>query len=146
MPRTLPSPTIPRFGASTGRPLRPWPPPPANCSKLNRTTPMFDAPIKVPIIMPQLGESIAEATLVRLVLNPGDAVEADADVLEVETNKAVMGVTATCNGTIAEITAEVDKSYPVGSVLGYIEITAAEAKRLGISDEPGEKKREPQRA
>lgn len=108
---------------------------------------MFQAPLKVPIIMPQLGESIAEATLVRLVLNVGDAVEADADVLEVETNKAVMGVTAPCNGTLAEITAELDRSYPVGAVLGYIQITEAEAKRLGLDEEPkvGETKREPRK-
>jgi pyruvate/2-oxoglutarate dehydrogenase complex dihydrolipoamide acyltransferase (E2) component len=100
---------------------------------------------QLPIIMPQLGESIAEATLVRLILSPGDAVEADADVLEVETNKAVMGVTSPCNGTIASITAEIDKSYPVGAVLGYIEITAAEAARLGITDEPERKQSEPRR-
>jgi len=106
---------------------------------------MFQAPLKVPIIMPQLGESIAEATLVRLVLEPGSAVEADADVLEVETNKAVMGVTSPCNGTISEITAELDKSYPVGAVLGYIEITPEEAKRLGISEEPVKKTHEPRR-
>lgn len=106
---------------------------------------MFQAPLKVPIIMPQLGESIAEATLVRLVRNVGDAVEADADVLEVETNKAVMGVTSTCNGTLAEITAELDRSYPVGAVLGYIEITPEEAKRLGITDEPEQKRREPRK-
>lgn len=106
---------------------------------------MFDAPIKVPIVMPQLGESIAEATLVRLVCQPGDAVEADADILEVETNKAVMGVTAICTGTIAEITAELDQSYPVGAVLGYIEVTADEAKRLGLEPEPEPKKTEPRR-
>jgi len=106
---------------------------------------MFQAPLKVPIIMPQLGESIAEATLVRLVLNVGDAVEADADVIEVETNKAVMGVTAPCNGTLAEITAELDKSYPVGATLGWIEITPEEAKRIGFSEEPEQKKREPRK-
>jgi pyruvate/2-oxoglutarate dehydrogenase complex dihydrolipoamide acyltransferase (E2) component len=101
---------------------------------------MFQAPIQVPIIMPQLGESIAEATLVRLVLNTGDPVEVDADILEVETNKAVMGVTAQANGIVGEIVAELDKSYPVGSVLGYITVTNEEAKRLGIGDEPEQKK------
>ena len=43
---------------------------------------------QIPIIMPQLGESIAEATVVRLLVKAGDAVETDQDVLEVETNKA----------------------------------------------------------
>jgi len=100
---------------------------------------------KVPIIMPQLGESMAEATLVRVLFNPGDAIEGDADVLEVETNKAVMCVAAPCTGTISEITAELDKSYPVGAVLGYIEVTDAEAERLGITEEPERKKSDPPR-
>ena len=45
---------------------------------------------QIPIIMPQLGESIAEATIVGFLVNPGDIVEADQDVIEVETNKATM--------------------------------------------------------
>ena len=40
----------------------------------------------IPIIMPQLGESIAEATIVRLLVQPGDEVQADQDLFEVETN------------------------------------------------------------
>lgn len=98
---------------------------------------------KVPIIMPQLGESIAEATIVRIVIALGSDVTADADVLEVETNKAVMGVTAPVTGTIVELTAEVDSSYAVGSVLGYIEISNEEAERLGITDEPEPKRTAP---
>lgn len=95
---------------------------------------------QVPIIMPQLGESIAEATIVRLVIPEGGAVEADQDVLEVETNKAVMEVTAPATGRISQILAEVDKSYPVGAVLGYIEVSVEEAERLGITDEPPPKR------
>lgn len=91
---------------------------------------------QVPIIMPQLGESIAEATIVRIVIPEGADVEADSDVLEVETNKAVMGVAAPVTGKISQISAEVDTSYAVGSVLGYIEISDDEAERLGIADIP----------
>ncbi|MFZ4588265.1 MAG: lipoyl domain-containing protein, partial [Terrimicrobiaceae bacterium] len=47
--------------------------------------------------MPQLGESIAEATIVRVLLKEGDTVQADSDIIEVETNKAVMAVTAPCS-------------------------------------------------
>ncbi len=97
---------------------------------------------QVPIIMPQLGESIAEATLVRIVVQAGETVDADADVLEVETNKAVMGVTAPCSGTVAEFTAEVGQSYPVGAVLGYIEVSEEEAKRLGLDEEVEPKRAE----
>jgi pyruvate/2-oxoglutarate dehydrogenase complex dihydrolipoamide acyltransferase (E2) component len=96
----------------------------------------------VPILMPQLGESIAEATIVRVLLNEGDPVQADSDLIEVETNKAVMGVTAPCSGTLGEILAEAGTSYPVGTVLGYIEVSAEDAKRFGVEeDEPPQAKR-----
>ena len=72
----------------------------------------------VPIHMPQLGESIAEATIVRILFNEGDPVQSDSDLIEVETNKAVMGVTAPCSGALGQILAEVGTSYPVGTVLG----------------------------
>jgi pyruvate/2-oxoglutarate dehydrogenase complex dihydrolipoamide acyltransferase (E2) component len=88
----------------------------------------------VPIQMPQLGESIAEATIVRILFKEGDTVQADTDIIEVETNKAVMSVTAPCSGTITELTAETGTSYPVGATLGQIEVSVAEAKRLGLDD------------
>ena len=48
----------------------------------------------IPIIMPQLGESIAEATVVSLLVKVGDQVRTDQDLIEVETNKATMSVTS----------------------------------------------------
>ena len=88
----------------------------------------------VPIKMPQLGESIAEATIVRLLFKEGDSIQADADLIEVETNKAMMAVTAPCSGVITEILAENGTSYPVGAILGQIEVSAEEAKRLGLDE------------
>ena len=96
----------------------------------------------VPIKMPQLGESIAEATIVRLLFKEGDSIQADADLIEVETNKAMMAVTAPCSGVITEILAENGTSYPVGAILGQIEVSAEEAKRLGL-DEPETTSRKP---
>lgn len=91
----------------------------------------------IPIIMPQLGESIAEATIVQVAVKVGDQVEADQDVIDVETNKAVMSVTSPCRGRVKELVAEVQQSYAVGAVLGYVEATVEEAKRLGFdSPEP----------
>ena len=96
----------------------------------------------VPIKMPQLGESIAEATIVRLLFKEGDSIQADADLIEVETNKAMMAVTAPCSGVITELLAENGTSYPVGAILGQIEVSAEEAKRLGL-DEPETTSRKP---
>jgi pyruvate/2-oxoglutarate dehydrogenase complex dihydrolipoamide acyltransferase (E2) component len=87
---------------------------------------------KIPIIMPQLGESIAEATIVNIAVKPGQEVNADQDVLEVETNKAVMTVTSPCKGTVANWVVEAEQSYAVGSVLGYLEATAEEVARAGL--------------
>jgi pyruvate/2-oxoglutarate dehydrogenase complex dihydrolipoamide acyltransferase (E2) component len=91
---------------------------------------------KVPIIMPQLGESIAEATVVRLTVKVGDQIENDQEVIEVETNKAVMSVTTPCKGFLESITAEVNETYPVGSTLGYIEASVEDAERLNAAQTP----------
>ena len=87
---------------------------------------------RVPITMPQLGESIAEATVVRIAFAVGDVIDGDQEVVEVETNKATMGVIAPCHGRIAEMAVEVGQSYAVGATLGWIEVSEDEAARLGI--------------
>src|SRR5437868_8549932 len=92
--------------------------------------------ISVPIVMPQLGESIAEATVISFFVKPGDEVRADQDLMEVETSKATTCVTAPCPGRIQKITAEKDEAYPVGAQLGFIEISAAVARELGIDLTP----------
>jgi pyruvate/2-oxoglutarate dehydrogenase complex dihydrolipoamide acyltransferase (E2) component len=85
---------------------------------------------QVPIIMPQLGESIAEATIVDIKVEPGDEVAVDQEIIDVETNKAVMGVTTPCKGRIEKITAQLKETYPIGSVLGYVEASEADAARF----------------
>ncbi len=85
---------------------------------------------QVPIIMPQLGESIAEATIVDIKVKPGDEVADDQEIIDVETNKAVMGVTTPCKGKIGRITVELKETYPVGAVLGYVEASEQDATRF----------------
>lgn len=89
---------------------------------------------QIPIIMPQLGESIAEAVIVSLLVKPGEQVEVDQDILEVETNKATMNVTSPCRGRLARFQVVTNESYPVGAVLGYVEASAEDASRLGLDD------------
>jgi pyruvate/2-oxoglutarate dehydrogenase complex dihydrolipoamide acyltransferase (E2) component len=88
---------------------------------------------KVPIIMPQLGESIAEATIVRFSVEIGDTVETDQEIIEVETNKAVMGVTTPCAGKIDSFLVTIDEAYPIGTVLGYVEASVEDAERLNAA-------------
>lgn len=86
---------------------------------------------EVPILMPQLGESIAEATIMHRLVAPGDVVTAEQEVFEVETNKAVMGVTCVCGGTVKSIAVSEGETVPVGSVLGIIEASEEEVERSG---------------
>jgi len=90
---------------------------------------------QLPIIMPQLGESIAEATIVQFLVKAGDCIAADQDVMAVETNKATMNVASPCGGKVVNITAKLTESYPVGAVLGYVELSPEEAQRLGLDAE-----------
>jgi len=86
---------------------------------------------QVAISMPQLGESIAEATLIRLKVKPGDKVKADQEIAEVETNKAVMSVTTSYGGVWKEWKAQEGKSYPVGYVLGHVESSEVKEVKQG---------------
>ena len=86
--------------------------------------------------MPQLGESIAEATIRDVKIEIGQSVNADEDILEVETEKAMMEVTTPCPGQILEIIAKIDTSYPVGAILGYIEASEEYAQKSIPPEEP----------
>src|SRR5664280_2558093 len=87
---------------------------------------------QIPIIMPQLGESIAEATIINFLVAPGDSVDADQDLIEVETNKATMNLASPCRGKVGEFVVRIKESYPVGATLGYVEASEEEAARLGL--------------
>src|SRR5208282_2168668 len=92
--------------------------------------------MKIPIIMPQLGESIAEARIINFLVKPGNDVEADQDLIEVETDKATMTVASPCKGRIEKFSAQLNESHAVGAILGQIEATKEEASRLGLDDSP----------
>lgn len=91
----------------------------------------------IPIIMPQLGESIAEAAVVRQLVSAGASVEIDQELLEVETNKATLCVVAPCRGVVSRFVAALNESYPVGAILGYVEATAEDVARAGLDAPAG---------
>src|SRR6476620_3021912 len=95
----------------------------------------------IPIIMPQLGESIAEATIINFLVKVGDKVQTDQDIIEVETSKATMNVASPCPGSVEKIIAKPNESYPVGAILGYLNATQADADRLGLSLPPSDGER-----
>ena len=87
---------------------------------------------RVPITMPQLGESIAEAKILRLLVKVGDKVEVDQEIIEVETSKATMAVTTLCAGTMLDFICEEEVTYAVNSVLGFVEATEEEVAKTGV--------------
>jgi pyruvate/2-oxoglutarate dehydrogenase complex dihydrolipoamide acyltransferase (E2) component len=90
----------------------------------------------IPIIMPQLGESIAEATVVNLLVPVGDQVQTDQDIIEVETSKATMNLASPCPGRVEKFLVKPGESYPVGAVLGYLDASQQDATRLGLDAYP----------
>lgn len=92
---------------------------------------------KIPIVMPQLGESIAEATIVNIGVQVGDTVAGDQDIFEVETNKAMLNVSAPAPGKVIELLVEPQTTYAVGAVLGYLEVSADDLERLGLAPAAG---------
>ena len=81
---------------------------PPSHQSINPSIP-FDPMPQVHIIMPQLGESIAEARIIQFLVKPGDNVEADQDLIEVETDKATMTVASPCKGRIEKISAQLNE-------------------------------------
>jgi len=82
----------------------------------------------VNMVMPKMGESIMEGTILNWLKNPGDSIEQDESVLEVATDKVDTEVPSTHAGVLKEILAEVGQVVPVGSPIAVIE-TEAEASK-----------------
>ena len=81
------------------------------------------------ILVPALGESVNEATVAQWLKQPGDAVEADEALVELETDKITLEVNAAAAGVLAEVLAQEGDNVEVGAVLGRIsEGAAASAK------------------
>ncbi|MGC3976229.1 MAG: dihydrolipoamide acetyltransferase family protein [Nitrospira sp.] len=77
------------------------------------------------IVMPQLGESIAEGTVVKWLIQPGGAVEKDQPLLEVETEKVALDVPSPAAGFLAEVMVQEGTTVPVGTVLARLETQPA---------------------
>ena len=72
------------------------------------------------IKVPALGESVTEATVAKWLKQPGDRVERDEPVVELETDKVTLEVPAPEAGVIGEIRVAEGGNVPVGAVLGTI--------------------------
>ena len=72
------------------------------------------------IVVPTLGESITEATVAKWYKKPGDAVEQDEPLVELETDKVAVEVNAPSAGVLGEIQVNEGDTVQVGAVIGSI--------------------------
>lgn len=76
------------------------------------------------IVVPNLGESVSEATVAKWFKKPGDAVAADEPLCELETEKVTMEVNAPAAGTLKDIKVKEGETVKVGTLLGNIAVGA----------------------
>jgi 2-oxoglutarate dehydrogenase E2 component (dihydrolipoamide succinyltransferase) len=74
------------------------------------------------LIMPKMGESIMEATILRWHKNVGDRVALDETVLDIATDKVDSEIPSTVAGVITEILFQVNDVVPVGAVIARLEV------------------------
>lgn len=79
---------------------------------------------KVEIVMPQMGESIAEGTILRWLKKVGDKIGRDETVLEISTDKVDSEIPSPAAGVLAAILVPVGKTVGVGTVIAHIETEA----------------------
>ncbi|MGE0448514.1 MAG: dihydrolipoamide acetyltransferase family protein [Vicinamibacterales bacterium] len=77
------------------------------------------------ILMPQMGESIAEGTIVRWIKQVGDRVDRDEPLFEISTDKVDAEIPSPAAGVLAEIRAREGETVPVNSVVGIIDAEGA---------------------
>ena len=80
----------------------------------------------VDLVMPKLGESIMEATILKWHKQPGDAVALDETVLEIATDKVDSEVPSTAAGVIQELLFPVNEVVPIGTVIARIQTAASQ--------------------
>nr|MBA3553910.1 2-oxoglutarate dehydrogenase [Gemmatimonadales bacterium] len=91
---------------------------------------------KIDVIMPQMGESIAEGTLSRWIKKVGDAVKRDEPIFEISTDKVDAEIPAPTAGTLAEILVQEGETVAVQTVVAKIETDAAAAAEAPAAAAP----------
>ena len=85
---------------------------------------------QVELIMPKMGESIMEATILRWVKNVGDSVEVDEPLLEIATDKVDTEVPSPVSGVLSEVLFKENDVVPVGKVIAVIATEGEAAEPL----------------
>src|SRR5688572_27476520 len=89
------------------------------------------------VVMPQLGETVAEGKVSAWFKAPGDSVAVGENLFEIETDKVTMEVQALTSGILSEIRVEQGATVPVGAIVAVIGETEAVALSGAPDDAPG---------
>src|SRR5215470_16259691 len=73
------------------------------------------------VLMPQLGETVAEGKISKWFVKAGDAVKPGDNLFEIETDKVSMEVPAIAAGTLATINVQAGEIAPVGAIVAIIQ-------------------------
>src|SRR5205823_2718530 len=88
------------------------------------------------VVMPQMGESIAEGTIVRWIKKVGDKVDRDEPLFEISTDKVDAEIPSPAAGVVSEIRVKEGETVPVNSVVAVIGGAAAAASAAPPSAAP----------
>lgn len=89
---------------------------------------------QIDMVMPQMGESIAEGTILKWLKSVGDKIERDETILEISTDKVDSEIPAPASGVIAKILVEEGKTVGVGTPIAVIETEAGAASGNGKAE------------
>ena len=82
----------------------------------------------IDIIMPQMGESVAEGTIIHWLVNEGDRVQKDQSIVAISTDKVDTEVPSPTAGILGKIIHKEDATVPVGTVIAKLkEVKKGEA-------------------
>src|SRR5918995_1306060 len=90
----------------------------------------------VEVVMPAMGDSVSEGTVLEWHKAEGESIEADATIVEISTDKVDAEVPAPASGTVAEILAEPGETVTVGQVIGRIAAGAGADRASSPAPEP----------
>src|ERR1700709_641379 len=88
------------------------------------------------VVMPQMGESIAEGTIVRWIKKPGDSVQRDEPLFEISTDKVDAEIPSPASGTLSEIKVDAGNTVQINTVVAVIGDGAGASKPAAAASAP----------
>lgn len=93
-----------------------------------------DKNMPIDVIMPQMGESVAEGTIIKWLVHEGDRVEKEQPIVEISTDKIDTEVPSPVTGIMKKILYSEGKTVPVQTVIAHIEVVE-QKEGMDISEE-----------